>query len=569
MDEIRGMPGWRRVRKLGAGSYGTVYEIQKQEGGHTYRAALKTISIPRDDSELQTAYADGMDERSTFSYFNTLIDEISSECAMMYELSGNTNIVAYQGHEILPHENGIGADILIRMELLQPLTEHISETELTEADAIRLGIDLCRALELCEKRNIVHRDVKPANIFISKNGDYKLGDFGIARTMSKHGTMTRKRGTYTYMAPEVYFGKKDYDHTADLYSLGLVLYWCLNERRLPFEPPAGVQLTVKARENALEERLDGRPIPRMLHGSDAAWAVIQKATAFDRHSRFQHAEEMRAALERCLAGGQKAKPQDIDDSLQKTTVLYDSEKKRSKKWIPILCGVLLAAAIGVALMAGRLQKSSGDSPAELAESPTPAAEESAAVTETPPSLINSKVDVVFSTDLLLVGDSARASLMADGAVLDSASVGAVWSSSDDVIASAVDGVVTGNAPGTATIRCEVNGEVSERELRVVALDESSGVMIRADYDGLSMRGMDSSTVNLTLSGNVPEHYGASAYSSDKGLNVRWGAAEGDSLQLEISTTIWEFDEGNVTVLLYPKDDPDHILAAKVIRVRMD
>ena len=58
MDEIRGMPGWRRVRKLGAGSYGTVYEIQKEESGHTCRAALKLISVPRDESELQSAYAD-------------------------------------------------------------------------------------------------------------------------------------------------------------------------------------------------------------------------------------------------------------------------------------------------------------------------------------------------------------------------------------------------------------------------------------------------------------------------------------------------------------------------------
>ena len=568
MDEIRGMPGWRRVRSLGAGSYGTVYEIQKEQSGHLYRAALKVMSIPRDEAELHAAYADGMDEQSASSYFSTLVDAISSECAMMYELSGNTNIVAYQGHEILPHDNGIGADILIRMELLQPLTEYISNTALSEADVIRLGTDLCRALELCEKRDIVHRDVKPANIFVSKNGDYKLGDFGIARTMSTHGTMTSKRGTYTYMSPEVYFGKKDYDHTADLYSLGLVLYWCLNERRLPFEPPAGVPLTARDRENALDERLDGKPIPRPVQCSDELWEVIRKATAFDKRGRFQRAEEMRSALEKCLAGGEEPEPQDITDPPQ-PSVVPENEKKHPKKWIPILCGALLIAAIGVVLLLGQLQKHSSDPPAEPTGSPTPAAEESAAVTENLPSLINSKVDVVFSTDLLLVGDRARASLMTDGAVLDSASVGAVWSSSDDAIASVADGVVTGNAPGTATVRCEVNGEVSERELRVVALDESSGVVIRADYDGLSMKGMDSTTVNLTLSGNVPEHYGASAYSSDKGLNVRWSAAEGDNLQLEISTTIWEFDEGNVTVLLYPKDDPDHILAAKVIRVRMN
>lgn len=72
---------------------------------------------------------------------------------------------------------------------------------------IRLGIDICKALELCQKYNVIHRDIKPENIFVSGSGDFKLGDFGIARTIERASSGLSKKGTYNYMAPEVYRGK--------------------------------------------------------------------------------------------------------------------------------------------------------------------------------------------------------------------------------------------------------------------------------------------------------------------------------------------------------------------------
>ena len=127
---------------------------------------------------------------------------------------------------------GIGWDILIQMELLTPLNQYIRDHVVTRQDVIRLGIDLCKALELCQKYNIIHRDVKPENIFISETGDFKLGDFGIARTVEKTTSGLSKKGTYTYMAPEVYKGEA-YGTTVDIYSLGIVLY-----RLLQREPDA-------------------------------------------------------------------------------------------------------------------------------------------------------------------------------------------------------------------------------------------------------------------------------------------------------------------------------------------
>ena len=80
--------------------------------------------------------------------------------------------------------------------------------QLTEKEVIKLGMDLSKALEYCRKLKIIHRDIKPENIFVSRFGDFKLGDFGIARELERTMSGFSKKGTYSYMAPEMYKGEK-------------------------------------------------------------------------------------------------------------------------------------------------------------------------------------------------------------------------------------------------------------------------------------------------------------------------------------------------------------------------
>ena len=99
----------------------------------------------------------------------------------MKELQGQTNIVSCDDFAVVPRKDGIGGQIFIRMELLTPLKKATMQSMLSESEVIRLGKDICKALMLCEARHIIHRDIKPENILVSKFGDYKLGDFGVAR----------------------------------------------------------------------------------------------------------------------------------------------------------------------------------------------------------------------------------------------------------------------------------------------------------------------------------------------------------------------------------------------------
>ena len=287
---------WKICRELGQGSYGTVYEIQREDFGGVYKAALKVITVPQSRTELQSVLDEGMTPPQAKQYFYSVVEDIGRECAIMSRLKGTGNIVSYEDHAVLRHPDGIGWDILIRMELLHPLLPYVYQHPMARRDIIRLGIDICKALELCQRYNIIHRDIKPENIFISDNGDYKLGDFGITRTIERTTSGLSKKGTYSYMAPEVYIGKK-YGFSVDTYSLGLVLYRMLNKNRGPFLPQPPEAITYDNREQALARRVSGEPLPRPFYGEGRLGEIVLKACAFDPKDRYSSPQQLRQELE--------------------------------------------------------------------------------------------------------------------------------------------------------------------------------------------------------------------------------------------------------------------------------
>ena len=286
-------PGWETVRLIGRGSFGAVYEIQREAFGDTEKAALKVISIPQNEGDIDEMYSDGHDEESITKIISGHLESVVAEYTLMRKMNGCTNIVNCEDIRYVQHDDGIGWDLFIKMELLTPLTKSLDQS-VSEETVIDIGKDICNALVICKQHNIIHRDIKPQNIFVSPYGDYKLGDFGIAKTVEKTMGGT-KIGTYKYMAPEVY-NNQAYGTTADIYSLGLVLYWLLNERRLPFLPLPPAKIGAGMEEDARSRRLSGETFPLPKHGSNRLKAVVMKACAYDPRERFHSAAEMLEAL---------------------------------------------------------------------------------------------------------------------------------------------------------------------------------------------------------------------------------------------------------------------------------
>lgn len=287
-------PQWQAEEKpLGKGSYGTVYKAVRRENDVESHAAIKVISIPTDSSEIESLRSEGYNLNQTRDYLQGVVKDFVSEIQLMESVKGVQNIVSVEDYKVVEKTDEIGWDIFIRMELLKPFNAYITEHKMTEAEVIKLGCDICTALEVCGKRNIIHRDIKPENIFINDFGDYKLGDFGIARKMDNLTGSLSQKGTYNYMAPEVISGT-DYDGRVDTYSLGIVLYRLLNGNRLPFLN--GDNLNPNERKLAVDRRIRGEELPAPCEASKPMAHLILRACAFHPGGRFASATEMKQAL---------------------------------------------------------------------------------------------------------------------------------------------------------------------------------------------------------------------------------------------------------------------------------
>ena len=294
-------PKWKIVGVIGEGSFGKVYEIYRNEFGVEERSALKVVSIPQSDNEVLALKNDGMSDTETTEYFKGIVSDFVQEIQLMSQLKGNSNVVAYEDFAVTEKTDSLGLEILIRMELLTGLPKFLRENRFRVLDVIQLGIDMCRALEICRELNIVHRDIKPDNIFVSATGSYKLGDFGVARTIEKTMAGLSRKGTYSYMAPEIYNGK-EYGFEADIYSLGIVLYKLLNNNRDPFLPPYPIPVKYSDKTEAMVKRIQGLALPRPDNADPRLAEIIFKACAYLPSERYQHPRELRADLEAIITG---------------------------------------------------------------------------------------------------------------------------------------------------------------------------------------------------------------------------------------------------------------------------
>lgn len=290
-------PEWELIEKIGEGSFGKVYKAKRTERGRSFYSAIKIISIPASNGELDSVRSEMNNEQSTREYFRNLVEDCIQEIYTMEHFCGNSHVVSFEDFKVVEYLDEIGWDISIRMEYLTSFMDYCTGKELTEKEVIKLGCDLAMALIYCRKLNIIHRDVKPENIFVSRFGDFKLGDFGTAREQAHTMSNMSKKGTYSYMAPEIYKGEK-YDSSIDIYSLGIVLYKLMNQNRLPFLSLDKQLITYRDKETALARRMAGEKMPAPVNASAAFSHIILKACAYEPGKRYRKPEDMLRDLEK-------------------------------------------------------------------------------------------------------------------------------------------------------------------------------------------------------------------------------------------------------------------------------
>lgn len=270
--------GWDIKEKIGKGGFGEVY-LAIKDG---FKSAIKHMKIPNDET-YKNCISSGMTENEILDYFKPYVEFMSNEIKIMMNLTGVQGIVIYYDHLIRELDERPGWEIFIRMEYLTPLNTYIANNGLTLKQILNLGVSLNYALEECKKENIIHRDIKEGNILVDSRGFFKLSDFGVARKYEVDKSLSTKAGTYGYMAPEIFFGKK-YNFNSDIYSLGIVLYKLLNNGRMPFMPKNG---SVLDEENSRAKLLEKNTIPDPENSIPALSKIVKKAMSFNSSDRYQ------------------------------------------------------------------------------------------------------------------------------------------------------------------------------------------------------------------------------------------------------------------------------------------
>ena len=311
---------WYIKRFIGEGGFAKVFEITRNEFGVEYTSALKIITISKTKSEINTLRSEGMTDDDIRGYLRGIVEDTVSEIQLMYKLRGKGNIVSYEDHALIEHGDGMGWDILIKMEYLTSLSTYIRQQKgrLAKRDIIRLGVDICKSLEYCQRYSIIHRDIKADNIFISNEGEFKLGDFGIARVIERKDQTLSKKGTSAYMAPEVYKGQT-YTSAVDIYSLGMVMYRLMNNNRGPFLPPYPQPMSLDDRDHAMMLRMSGEKFPKPSQVTRGRLVeIVLKACAYRPGERYSSPGFMRQELEAIYL--------DMDEmTTEEWVMIYDAE----------------------------------------------------------------------------------------------------------------------------------------------------------------------------------------------------------------------------------------------------
>lgn len=250
------------------------YSVQAQVGiggmGTVYRGTQLSLGRPVAIKVLRVS--DGYD----FAFE----DRFRREARAMATLNHPQIVAIYDyGH--------LGTEFLFFvMEFVEgtDLGEIMRLGRMTSQLALQLLPQICAGLEYAHSKGIVHRDIKPANIMLTRQGEVKITDFGLAKDVMRAASMATEThmvmGTPEYAAPEQFNQHREVDHRADIYALGVMMYQMLTGAlpRGSWQPPSALR-------QGLDPRFD---------------AIVVRAMMPDRQHRFQSVGDMRRSIESAL-----------------------------------------------------------------------------------------------------------------------------------------------------------------------------------------------------------------------------------------------------------------------------
>ncbi|MGE4485448.1 MAG: YARHG domain-containing protein [Oscillospiraceae bacterium] len=214
-------PEWEIVGTLGKGPFGAVYLIERKDGEKPVYSAVKVITVPPDRSAVDNAAGQGIGLDELKSYFDKFKSDLNWELTMCSSAS-SPYIAETHKLAVVDTEDWPGWSAYIRMPVLTPLPVYFAKAKAGPEEAVRLGREICTALEVFGRFGLIHGAVHPGNVMVKDGGDFVLSDFGVRRCLKRAGSGLFGDISNEYEAPEIKEGGA-FSTAADIYSLGMMM----------------------------------------------------------------------------------------------------------------------------------------------------------------------------------------------------------------------------------------------------------------------------------------------------------------------------------------------------------
>ena len=204
------------------------------------RYIVKIISIPASQVQLDALLLTGAYHSSddALRYFKEVSEDILTEADILKKLSALEGFLPYEGAQIAPMEDAVGYQVYLLSPYRKSLARYFRKYSMTHLQAVNLGLDLCASLAVCRQAGYLYIDLKPENVFISEDQEYRIGDLGFVKAASLAYASVPDKYRSQYTAPEISSPMSSLNQTIDIYAAGMILYQAYNGGILPFSTQA-------------------------------------------------------------------------------------------------------------------------------------------------------------------------------------------------------------------------------------------------------------------------------------------------------------------------------------------
>ena len=316
-------PQWRMEREVSCDETGTVILLKSETAAGEMESVVRIIAVP-DPNEMNEA---DFTPEQIKQYYQKIQEKYAANDKRKRLPDGGEHLVRIIDYRFFFLHEDQTMLLLLRMEPLVPLQSYLVSNRITEQETMKLGMDLCLALNECGWEWGKERNIEINSIFVDSDGNYKI----IPSRFTAPFAYPSSRKTDYFVVPEDYHRTISTENAsvaqiADIYTIGLILYWLNNEMRMPFLPLNKQILSAQERRDALERRLKGEVFPPPVRGTDLYHRIILKACQYSREKCFASAIEMYQALHTVylMQYGQESQRKALSDNVLDRTIAVNT-----------------------------------------------------------------------------------------------------------------------------------------------------------------------------------------------------------------------------------------------------